>query len=71
MNNYYIIRVKLLDKLEFTMKTKLRFDYVCKPSLFIGTKTSDFYMKNKEICDYECEFILNTQESDGTWGVIW
>lgn len=53
------------------MKTKLRFDYVCKPSLFIGTKTSDFYMKNKEICDYECEFILNTQESDGTWGVIW
>jgi hypothetical protein len=45
--------------------------YVCKPSLFIGTKTSDFYMKNKEICDYECEFILNTQESDGTWGITW
>ena len=46
-------------------------DYVCKPSLFIGTKTSDFYMQNKEICDYECEFILNTQESDGTWGITW
>lgn len=24
-------------------------DYVCKPSLFIGIKTSDFYMQNKEI----------------------
>ncbi len=51
--------------------SKWTVDYVCKPSLFIGTKTSDFYMDNKEICDYECEFILNTQESDGTWGIIW
>ncbi|QAT39861.1 hypothetical protein [Clostridium sp. JN-9] len=51
--------------------SKWTIDYVCKPSLFIGTKTSDFYMDNKEICDYECEFILNTQESDGTWGITW
>jgi hypothetical protein len=51
--------------------SKWAVDYVCKPSLFIGTKTSDFYMDNKEICDYECEFILNTQESDGTWGITW
>lgn len=52
-------------------KSKWAVDYVCKPSLFIGAKTSDFYLENKEICDYECEFILNTQESDGTWGVTW
>lgn len=51
--------------------SKWTVDYVCKPSLFIGTKTSDFYMENKEICDYECEFILNTQKSDGTWGITW
>lgn len=51
--------------------SKWAIDYVCKPSLFIGTKTSDFYMQNKEICDYECEFILNTQQSDGTWGITW
>ncbi|GKU30521.1 hypothetical protein [Clostridium folliculivorans] len=51
--------------------SKWTVDYVCKPSLFIGTKTSDFYMENKEICDYECEFILNTQESDGTWAITW
>lgn len=46
-------------------------DYVCKPSLLIGSKKSDFYIKNKEICEYECEFILNTQEADGTWGITW
>lgn len=51
--------------------SKWEVDYVCKPSLFISTKTSDFYMDNKEICNYECEFILNTQESDGTWGITW
>jgi len=51
--------------------SKWAVDYVCKPSLFIGTKTSDFYMDNKEICNYECKFILNTQESDGTWGITW
>ncbi|WP_288221429.1 hypothetical protein [uncultured Clostridium sp.] len=51
--------------------SKWEVDYICKPSLFIGNKTSDFYMDNKEICDYECEFILNTQESDGTWGITW
>ncbi len=46
-------------------------DYVCKPSLFIGSKTSDFYLENKEICDYECEFISNTQNADGTWNITW
>ena len=51
--------------------SKWAVNYVCKPSLFIGTKTSDFYTENKEICDYECEFILNTQELDGTWGITW
>lgn len=51
--------------------SKWAVDYVCKPSLFIGTKTSDFYMDNKEICNYEFEFILNTQGSDGTWGITW
>ena len=51
--------------------TKWAVDYVCKPSLFINSKTSDFYIENKEICDYECEFILDTQESDGAWSITW
>lgn len=46
-------------------------DYVCKPSLFIGNKFSDFYQENKVICDYECEFLTKTQEADGTWAITW
>lgn len=46
-------------------------DYVCKPSLFIGSKSSDFYLANMYTCYYECEFIANTQEPDGTWAVTW
>ena len=32
-------------------------DYICKPSLFINSKSSDFY--------------LETQNEDGSWGVTW
>lgn len=46
-------------------------EYVCKPSLFIRSKASDFYLANMYTCYYECEFIANTQESDGTWAVTW
>ena len=46
-------------------------DYICKPSLFINSKSSDFYLENKEICDFEYEFILKTQNEDGSWGVTW
>lgn len=46
-------------------------DYICKPSLFINSKSSEFYLENKEICDFEYEFILKTQNEDGSWGVTW
>ena len=46
-------------------------DYVCKPSLFINSKSSDFYLENKDICDFECQFILKTQNNDGSWKVTW
>lgn len=46
-------------------------DYVCKPSLFISSKASSFYEENREICEYECKFIENSQEPDGTWVITW
>ncbi len=46
-------------------------NYVCKPSLFINSKSSDFYLENKDICDFEYNFILNTQNNDGSWNVTW
>lgn len=46
-------------------------DYVCKPSLFIHSKNSEFYLGNQEICDEECDFISHTQQVDGTWHITW
>ena len=46
-------------------------DYICRPSLFINSKSSDFYLENKDICDFEYEFILKTQNHDGSWKVTW
>lgn len=46
-------------------------DYVCKPSLFINSKKSDFYPGNEDICSFECDFIMQTQNDDGTWNVTW
>lgn len=46
-------------------------DYVCKPSLFISSKKSDFYSGNEDICNFECKFIKQAQNADGTWNVTW
>lgn len=46
-------------------------EYVCKPSLFIHSTETPFYAENKEICDYECRFLSETQEHDGTWAITW
>ena len=48
-----------------------RTDYVCKPSQFISSKKSDVYSGNEDICDFECNFIKQTQNADGTWNVTW
>lgn len=46
-------------------------EYVCKPSLFIHSRSSRFYMENKKLCDFERQFISQTQMEDGTWNVTW
>ncbi len=45
--------------------------YVCRPSCFIGSKDSEYYADNKAIADYECEHIIKTQLSDGSWDIGW
>lgn len=45
--------------------------YVSKPSQFFNTNSSIFYGDNKEIADFECEFILKSQLSDGSWNIPW
>lgn len=43
--------------------------YACKPSQFFNSGNSIFYQDNKEIADYECEFIRGTQLEDGSYPV--
>jgi len=45
--------------------------YICKPSQFFNTKDSIFYTENKDIAEYECEYIIKTQLDDGSWSIPW
>ena len=45
--------------------------YVCKPSQFFRSNQSEYYAENREIAEYECEFIQHTQLEDGSWPVTW
>jgi len=45
--------------------------YICKPSQFFNSCDSIFYADNKEIADYECEYIIKTQFDDGSWNIPW
>jgi len=46
-------------------------NYVAKPSWYIDSSLSHFYKSNKELCEYECEFIINNMEEDGAYKVTW
>ncbi len=46
-------------------------NYVCQPSCFFTSKESEYYSENKDIADYECEHIINTQLPDGSWNIAW
>ena len=45
--------------------------YICKPSHFFNSRGSIFYADNKEIADYEYEYIIKTQLDDGSWNIPW
>ncbi len=45
--------------------------YACKPSQFLSSKDSEYYCDNKELCDFECDYIINSQLSDGSWDIPW
>jgi hypothetical protein len=45
--------------------------YICKPSQFFNSRDSVFYADNKEIAEYECEYIVRSQLDDGSWGIPW
>ena len=68
----------LKDRLLVQVKSSITTDtdswktgYVCRPSQFFGGRDSIFYAGNREIAEFECEHILETQLDDGSWNIPW
>lgn len=66
------------DKLKAQVKYSITKDkilweksYICKPSQFFNRKDSIFYIDNKDIVEYECDYIIKTQLDDGSWNIPW
>jgi hypothetical protein len=51
--------------------TEWESSYICKPSQFFNDRESLFYDDNKDIADYECEYIVKSQLDDGSWAIPW
>lgn len=45
--------------------------YVCRPSCFIRSRTSEYYEENREAAEKECAYLTNTQLPDGSWEIPW
>ena len=65
-------RLKPLIHSAITQDTSLwENSYICKPSQFISSPESIFYPENREIAQFECEHIRNTQLDNGAWTIPW
>jgi hypothetical protein len=51
--------------------TQWKTSYICKPSQFFNSDNSVFYKGNEETALYECEYIVKTQLTDGSWNIPW
>jgi hypothetical protein len=65
-------KLKILVNNTITRDTSVWADsYICKPSFFFHSRTSSFYQENKDIADYEVEFISKNRNREGVWNVTW
>ena len=65
---------KLSENVKHTIcseKEKWAVEYVTKPSDFSITPNSIFFADNSEIARYECDFIKQSQLSDGSFPITW
>ena len=72
--NAPILKQKLIKqvKVSITADTSLwRTSYICKPSQFLKSPSSLFYNANKEVADYEYEYIAHSRNTDGIWDITW
>lgn len=70
---FYELKEKLHQTIHDLIETDISkwSGYVCLPSCFIQSKDSEYYLENKDIADYECHHIINTQLADGSWDIAW
>lgn len=46
-------------------------DYCVRPSQFIDSPDSPFYTGNEDIVEKELDYIIDTRENNGVWGITW
>ncbi len=46
-------------------------NYVCKPSQFVRSRSGEIYTAIKELAEFECNYIIETQLGDGSWDIPW
>lgn len=65
---------KLREQVKYNIcpdREKWAAEYVPMPSDFRITRDSIFYADNADLAEYECDFIVDTQMSDGGYKVTW
>ena len=45
--------------------------YICRPSMFVKSRESEFYPENADMAEYECVFLEKMQLPDGSWPISW
>lgn len=68
------LKAKLIEQVKTSITQNIEeweTGYVCKPSQFFNTNNSIFYADNKDIAEYECEYICKTQLDNGSWNIPW
>lgn len=45
--------------------------YICRPSQFVLDQGSAFYPAVRDLAAFECEFIRDSQQPDGSWRINW
>ncbi|MDR1600184.1 MAG: hypothetical protein LBS11_10020 [Oscillospiraceae bacterium] len=69
-----VLREKLKRQVKFSITdntAKWETSYVTTPSFFFNDRDSVYYSDNKDVADYECEFICKTCLDDGSWNIPW
>jgi hypothetical protein len=72
--NITVLHKKLTKQIKMSITNDInswKTNYICKPSQFFNTPDSAFYKDNKEMADFECQYIMNFRNPEGVWDIHW